>query len=353
MPSLAIIIVSWNVRDLLHRCLQTLIASLDATTISYEVVVVDNASHDDTVAMIRANFPQVHVLEPGENLGFAGGNNLVLRSLYEGVQQHAPAQWAKKSTNLVGAHGNAPLHHQPDFVLLLNPDTVPAQDAIPTLVHYLHTHPDVVAVGPQLRYADGTIQSSRRRFPQKQTFFWESTLLERLWATNPWTARYRCTNHDDEHEQQVDWLVGATLLVRSDAITRGGLLDEGFFMYSEELEWQYRLRGKIIYLPDAVVTHYEGKSSEQVPAARHIHFQRSKMRLARLWYGPHFALGLLLFLLLTYVWELALEGAKYLVGHRRSLRVQRMQTYVEVIRQLASSKGACSPAVTREHAPLL
>ncbi|MCG8346427.1 MAG: glycosyltransferase family 2 protein [Chloroflexales bacterium] len=328
MPTLAIIIVSWNIRDLLQRCLRATEASLADSGIAHAIIVVDNASSDGTPDMLRAEFPRVKLLEPGHNLGFAGGNNLALRTLGFGAQQHACAS----STNGL-----------PQFVLLLNPDTEPAGAALPRLLDYLTAHPKLVAVGPQLRYPDGSIQSSRRRFPARLTFFWESTPLERFWPANPWARRYHCADQSDTQTQAVDWLVGAAILVRGAAIAQAGLLDEQFFMYSEELEWQYRLQqpekgsrcnepSAIVYLPDAVIIHHEGKSSEQVLANRHLNFQRSKLRLAYLWYGPFFALALRLFVLLCYIWELGSEGAKLLLGHRRSLRRRRIGVYAAVLR---------------------
>lgn len=321
MADLAIIIVTWNVRDLLQRCLNAVVASLDAGGLRATILVVDNASSDGTAAMLRAEFPQVQVIAPGHNLGFAGGNNLALRTLFA-VQPDADAA------------------RPAPYVLLLNPDTEPERDALPRLVAYLAAHPDIMVVGPQLRYADGAIQSSRRRFPTRLTYFWESTPLERLWPGNPWARRYHCADLSPAIEQRVDWLVGAALLVRRAAIERAGLLDEGFFMYSEELEWQWRIQRSagaggnpaVAYLPAAVVTHYEGKSSEQDVPQRHVRFQRSKLRLAQLQYGRLFATLLRLFLLLGYGWELGSEAAKLLLGHRRELRRRRIGVYATILR---------------------
>lgn len=319
MPSLAIIIVSWNVRAMLWRCLHAVEASLVTDPLPYapcEIIVVDNASSDGTPAMVRAEFPRVWLMEAGRNLGFAAGNNLALRALLE------------RDARERGTF--------PAAVLLLNPDTEPQANALPRLAHYLAAHPEVVAVGPQLRYADGSIQSSRRRFPTRATFFWESTPLERLWPANPWAHRYHCADQETSQEQRVDWLVGAALLVRGASIARAGLFDERFFIYSEELEWQARLvgaaGGRVVYLPTAVVLHHEGRSSEQVPTERHLHFQRSKVRLAQMWFGSEFAALLRAFLLLGYAWELALESAKYALGHKRNLRRGRIDVYRRVLR---------------------
>jgi GT2 family glycosyltransferase len=314
--TLAIIIVSWNVRNLLRRCIVSLRASLAASAIDGRIIVVDNASADGTAAMLRAEFPDVELIESGANLGFAGGNNLALRQLLAEPQP-------------------------PDFYMLLNPDTEVVGDAPAALVRYLETHPDVAVVGPRLRYADGSDQPSRRRFPTAGVFFWESTPLEQRWPGNPWARRYRIAERSDDEEQDVDWLVGAALMVRREAIVRAGVLDEGFALYSEELEWQRRIRaagggtGRIVFLPEALVIHHEGKSSEQAPARRYINFHRSRLRYARMVYGARLALPLRLFLLAAYSAELAVEALKWLLGHRRTLRAGRLRVYAEVLRGLA------------------
>ncbi|WP_129627942.1 glycosyltransferase family 2 protein [Candidatus Oscillochloris fontis] len=311
MPTLAIVIVSWNVRDLLRRCLQSVADSLALSDLDARIVVVDNASGDGTPEMLRAEFPQVELIESGANLGFAAGNNLALERLGLGVQPRTTA---------------------PAYVLLLNPDTEVVGRALGRLMAEMQAHPDLVVVGPRLRYGDGSLQSSRRHFPTRMTLFWESTPLERLWPHNPWLRHYRCVNQFEARVQRVDWLVGAALLVRGRAIQAAGLFDERFFMYSEELEWQARLQreGRVAYVPDAEIMHYEGKSSEQVLARRHIWFQSSKIRLAQIWFGWRFARLLRLVLRLGYLYELLVEGLKWLLGHRRELRRQRIAVYRQV-----------------------
>jgi N-acetylglucosaminyl-diphospho-decaprenol L-rhamnosyltransferase len=320
-PSLAIIIVSWNVCDLLRRCLRATEASLVGGGVDYEIFVVDNASHDGTPAMLRAEFPEVRLIEPGANLGFAGGNNMALRALLA-----------------------RPVEDAPTYALLLNPDAEPAADALLRLVQALQQRPELAAIGPRLVYGDGTPQPSRRRFPSAATLFWESTPLERRWPGNPWARRYRYADRPDDQEQLVDWLVGAALLVRLAAIRRAGLLDERFFMYSEELEWQFRLQtawgggpgaaSVIGYLPAALVVHHEGQSSEQALAARQLNFSRSRMRLARMWYGWRLAGLLRIYLRTGFAAELAAEALKLMLGHRPSLRRRRIAEYRQVLREL-------------------
>ncbi len=315
---LGIVIVSWNVRDLLRRCLHSIDESLRDSHIAYRVVVVDNASNDGTPAMVREHFPHVLLLANEHNRGFSGGNNDGLRAL--------------------GLLGKERSRRAPRYVMLLNPDTEVVEDALARLLRYLDTHPRSLAVGPQLRYGDGSLQSSRRRFPSIGTLFWESTILEQWWPRNPWARRYRFEAQPATGEQVVDWLVGAALVVRTEAVERVGGLDENFFMYSEELEWQARLtrahgrrKGGIVYLAGAVITHYEGRSSEQNLTGRQIDFNRSKLRYARLRFGGAVAAALRIFLLASFALQAAIEGGKWLLGHKRRLRAARVRQYLRVV----------------------
>jgi GT2 family glycosyltransferase len=316
---LGIVVVSWNVRDLLRRCLQSIDASLADSSIAYRTVVVDNASGDGSAAMVKTAFPEVELVENTTNRGFSGGNNDGFRAL--GLLEEGEGQ-----------------RRFPRYVLILNPDTEVVGDAIPRLVRYLDTHPETIAVGPQLRYGDGALQSSRRRFPSIASLFWESTVLEQWWPNNPWARRYRLEDRPPTGEQAVDWLVGAAVLVRAAAIERAGGFDENFFMYSEELEWQARMvracgrrEGRIVYLAGAVVTHHEGRSSEQNLLRRHVNFNRSKLRYTRMRWGAPVAALLRLFLLLTYLLQAAIEGGKWLLGHKRGLRAARVKQYVRIV----------------------
>jgi hypothetical protein len=124
------------------------------------------------------------------------------------------------------------------------------------------------------------------------------------------------------------------MLARREAIEEVGPLDESFFMYSEELDWCRRFRNagwRVVYLPEAQIVHHVGKSSEQVVAARHVHFQTSKVRYFRKYHSSLAATALRWFLLANYAWQLGLEGAKWLVGHKRPLRVQRVTAYRQVL----------------------
>jgi N-acetylglucosaminyl-diphospho-decaprenol L-rhamnosyltransferase len=302
VTDLSIVIVSWNVRGLLRQCLHSIFAAAERP--SCQVIVVDNASTDGSAEMVEAEFPSVQLIRNSTNRGFPAANN----------------------QGLALARGR--------YVLLLNPDTEVRGAALATLVDYADHHPDVAVVGPRLLHADGSPQRSRYRFPTLATALFESTWLQPI-APRRLLTRYYALDLPDDEPCDVDWARGAALLMRRAATEHVGPLDEGFFMYSEELDWCRRARSagwRVVWLPTAEIVHHEGKSSEQVVAARHIHFQTSKVRYFRKHHGRAAATALRLFLLGNYAWQMALEGAKWLVGHKRALRAQRVAAYAQVLR---------------------
>lgn len=298
---LSIIIVNWNVRDLLRECLRSIDAGRGGLDV--EVIVVDSASVDGSNEMVRAEFPWVRLIPCEENVGFPRGNNI----------------------GLVEARG--------DYLLLLNPDTVVLDDALAVLMTYLTTRLDVGAVGPMLLNPDGSIQSSRRRFPTLATGFFESTWLEGL--VPALLRRYYALDLPDDATADVDWLTGACIMVPRAVYEQIGGLDEGYFMYSEELDWCRRIKEagwRVVYLPRARIIHHVGKSSEQAVTARHINFQRAKLRYFRKYHGRGSAALLRAWLLANYAWQLALETLKGVLGSKRELRRQRARAYYQVLR---------------------
>ena len=302
-------------RELLRGCLnvvnseQSTVNSLQSDTVhgslSTELLVVDNASRDGTVEMVRAEFPSAHVIANSANLGFTRANNQALAI----------------------AQGR--------YLFLLNPDTELKPGALQTLYDFAEAHPRVGILGPQLFYGDGSRQSSRRRFPTLATAFLESTLLQEWFPRNRVLTHYYLRDTRDDAIQPVDWINGAAMFVRRDVYDQIGGLDERFFMYSEELDWCYRAKRagwEIVYLPTAQVIHYEGKASEQVVAARDIYFHSSKVAYFRKYHGALFAEIVRAFLLATFVFQIARESAKWILGHKRALRAQRIEAYWQVLK---------------------
>jgi GT2 family glycosyltransferase len=312
---LSIVVVSWNVRDLLAACLRSIQAgpvdlvppggSSIGDRLHVEVIVVDSGSQDGTAAMLDEQFPWAQIIDTGENVGFTKGNNI----------------------GIAAAQGR--------YVFLLNPDTEIVTDALPRMVVYLDRHPRVGVVGPQLLESDRTtVQSSRRRFPTLVTALFESTWLQPF-APRGVLKRYYVLDEPDDRTFRVDWVTGAALMTRRAVLDQVGGLDENYFMYSEELDWCRRAKEAdwhVVYLPSAQVVHHGGKSSEQAAAQRHIYFQTSKVRYFEKHHDPASALVLRIFLLASYSYQLVLESFKGLLGHKRDMRRERVRAYWQVLR---------------------
>lgn len=300
---LSIIIVSWNVADLLTACLHSIYSNPHPA--QTEVIIIDSASHDDIVERIRTSFPQVELLPQTENVGFTRGNNI----------------------GLARATGK--------FILLLNPDTEIVADALNGMITFLDAHPQIGIVGPHTLNSDGvTHQSTRRRFPTFMTALFESTWLQPF-APRALLDYFYVNDAPNDSRVEVDWVQGSALMTRREVFTRIGGLDEGFVMFSEELDWCKRARNhgwKVMYLGDQRIIHHGGKSTDQVVAKRHIYFQESKLRYFRKHHGGIIAHSLRLFLLASYSIQLALEAAKGVVGHKPVLRHERVRQYWLVLR---------------------
>lgn len=263
--SLAVIVVSYKVRDLLRACLKAAYASLALTPeLDATVWVVDNASGDGSAEMVAAEFPQARLIARSDNLGFAGGNNLALRGL--GFKDASP-----------------------DLVLLLNPDAEPIGDAIGQMARFLVTHPQAGGAGAQLQYPDGHFQHGAFAFPGLLQLWFDlfpprpARLLDsRL------NGRYARALYDSAAPFPIDFALGAALMVRRAAVAAAGLLDEGYFMYAEEVDWCWRMQraGWPCYcVPTARVIHHGGASTRQFRSQSVLNLWRSRRKLYARFYG--------------------------------------------------------------------
>ncbi len=241
---LSIIIISWNTRELLAECLESVYATMPDRT--FEILVVDNASRDGSAQMVRERFPQVRLIENRENVGFARANNQALRE----------------------SHG--------EYLLLLNSDTVVRPGAFETMLQFMNRYSSVGACGPRLVSPDGSVQVSCGQLP---TF---SRLLSDL------TGLSSINGHDEvlvgDKPRRVGWVQGACLLIRREAIGDVGLLDEDYFMYSEEMDWCYRasvVGWGLCYVPAARVIHYGGQSAARAPVQKRTQLYSSKLLYVR------------------------------------------------------------------------
>jgi N-acetylglucosaminyl-diphospho-decaprenol L-rhamnosyltransferase len=235
----SVVIVNYKVRDLLRDCLRSL--EHDLGVLQGEVWVVDNASCDGSVEMVRAEFPWVRLIPNEDNLGYGAANN------------QAIAQTTGR------------------YILVLNPDTKLPPNAIADTIAEMDAHPDIGALGPKLVLADGTLdRACRRSFPSPEVAFYRLFGLAKLFPNHPRFARYNLLNVDVDTPIDVDSVVGAFMLVRREVVERVGMFDEAFRMYGEDLDWAFRIKEagwRVRYHPAVVVLHYKGQSSRQRPVS--------------------------------------------------------------------------------------
>jgi N-acetylglucosaminyl-diphospho-decaprenol L-rhamnosyltransferase len=260
-PLIGVAIVSYNTRDLLRGCLE----SLRGCRLPLRTVVVDHASPDGSAAMVASEFPGVELLARADNPGFAGGTNLALRRL--GFCEE-PAGGPRA-----------------DLALLLNPDTIVHPGALEALAGFLEAHPRVGMAGPRLLNPDGTTQPAAFRFPTLSMTLLDlfppgEALPGRLYGSW-WHGRY--PQDGGEAPFPIDHPLGACMLVRREALEQAGPMDEGYFMYSEEVEWCWRIRraGWAIWqAPAARVTHVGGAATGQFRRPMQLALWRSRARFA-------------------------------------------------------------------------
>jgi N-acetylglucosaminyl-diphospho-decaprenol L-rhamnosyltransferase len=272
---LAVIVVTWNVRDLALQTLQSLYADLETSGLRARAVVVDSASSDDTVSAIRRAYPQVEVVASQENLGFAAGNNAALRLLGFGK--------AHTTTDDL-----------PRVVYLLNPDTITKPGATHMLYDTLLNHEGVGAVGANLTYGDGSFQHGAFTFPGLRQIYAEFFPLPGRFVEGRFNGRYSRALYSGTQPFEVDFTLGATMMLRREVIQQTGMFDEGFFMYCEEVDWAWRIQRagwRILCVPGAHVVHLGGQSTGQASARSVRNLWESRLRL----YKKHYPRWKLLF----------------------------------------------------------
>jgi GT2 family glycosyltransferase len=274
LTDLSVSIVNTNSRELLLACLDSLRAT------AAETVVLDNASEDGSVAAVRERFPDVRVIAQERRAGFAANHNTVIRATSR------------------------------RYVYVLNEDTTADDWAFDSIVAYLDAHPHVAALGPRLVYPDGRLQDSAWRFP--------TPLVSALGLLSVGKLGVKQSHGSEPHA--VDWVMGAALVLRRDALEQVGLFDEGFFLYSEEVDLQFRLRRAgwdVHYFPQATVVHHESQFSAEIPERRIHEMWRSRHRY---WQKHHSAAGARVAALATGA-QYGLRAAAAPLAHRSSRRM--------------------------------
>jgi GT2 family glycosyltransferase len=250
MADVSVVVVTYNALPWLERCLESVRL--------YETIVVDNGSTDGTVALVRDRFPQARVIEQ-ENRGLGAGWN----------------------TGMGAASGT--------YSLLLNADAWVLEDAVDRLAQFADDHPDAALVGPRLRNPDGTLQRSVRGFPTLWRLATEYFFLRKLAPRSRALNAFYAGGFEHDAVREAEFVMGACMLVRRAAVEQVGMLDEDFFMFSEETDWCFRFRQagwKVFFFPGAEVTHVGGASWKRDHDPMYREQLRGHLRFFAKHYGP-------------------------------------------------------------------
>jgi GT2 family glycosyltransferase len=294
---ISIIIVNWNTKALLQKCLDSVYSTMN--DLAFEIIVIDNASTDDSIALLEERYPQIIKICNQINRGFGGANNQGF-SVMKGK-----------------------------YALLLNTDAVLTSNAVNKLWSFSETHPQAAIVCGQLLNADGSKQNSVAAFPSLLTLAVNNSLLEYLFPKSFPSKRY-------EHKEplEVDSAIGACMLIRRQALDKVCLFDERYFFFFEETDLAYALRRagwKIYQVPDAFIYHLQGQSIGHNIGSR-IEFYRSRDQFLRKWHSPFFyysASGLVLLRLLV-DWLVNFAAVIFSLGLVKNLR-QKLAIYSQLI----------------------
>ncbi len=289
MPELelSVTICSWNTVALLEECLRSLEAVRGEAR--FEVIVVDNGSKDPSAKMVRDNFPWVRLFALTENLGFTGGQNLALR---ERAAPHA---------------------------FLVNSDAAVHPGAIRSMLDFAVDHPSAGILGPKILNPDGSLQMSCRRFPNPVAALFRNTVVGKLFPNNRFTREYLMADWSHDAPRDVDWVSGAAMFVTRDVIERVGAMDPRFFMYCEDVDWCWRASRSgfdVTYVPQAVVTHAIGRSTDQAANRMILRFHRSMLYFYRKNMLPEKALVLRPLLYLGAAGALAVRAGLFIVKNK-------------------------------------
>lgn len=231
---LTIAVNGYRSPEILRLCLQSIFKEMGRTTLSYEVLVADSATEEDTEMLLREEFPTVRFFAFRENVGF---KTLVNISLEKALGE---------------------------YVFLINSDIILSPDAVPEMLSYLKAHPEVGLLGPRQFNFNGSLQPSCFRFYRPETILYRRTWLGKLPFAKKHLAWFTLSDKDLSHPIAVDWVIGSALLVSREKARQVGAMDNRFFMYMEDVDWCRRFweQGfKVVHFPRAFVYHYHGKGS--------------------------------------------------------------------------------------------
>jgi len=252
MIDVSIVIVAWNVKDILYDCLRSVYE--ETRGIDFEVIYIDNASTDGSVEMVTQKFPQVKIILNNENKGFIIASN-------QGIER---------------AEGR--------YVLLLNSDTIILDNAIAKTVKFADEHPDGAVFGCKVLNPDRTLQRSCHMFHSVLNLFLSATYLYKIFPKSKFFGRELMTWWDYNTVREVEVIVGCYSLVRKEAIEEVGLMDDIYFFYGDDVDWCYRFKQsgwKVFFTPDPQIIHYGGQNTKQMEEVFYLQLQAAKLIFMR------------------------------------------------------------------------
>ena len=288
MIDLAVVIVTWNNADVIEDALQSLLDDLRDSGLRSQVWVVDSASRDATVAVLRRRFAEVKLIACEENIGFGAGNNLALQAL--------------------GFNSDADASELPAAVYLLNPDTVTHPGASRRLFDALMAQAEVGVAGARLTYGDGSFQHSAFRFPDLRQIWTEFFPTPGRLIEGPFNGRYPRARYAAACPFEVDFTLGATMMLKREVIQRTRGFNTDYFLYCEEIDWAWRIKRagwRIVCVPGARVTHLGGGSTSQARPRSQIDLWKSRLLLYDTYYPR---------------WKRAAARQLMILGMKRKLR---------------------------------
>ena len=303
----SVIIVNWNTAQVTCDCLRSVYEQTRG--VSYEVIVVDNASSDDSVEVIKRDYPQVILIENNENRGFAAANN----------------------QGMVIAKGR--------YVLLLNSDTIILDNAIAKTLEFAKNLPDAAVVGCKVLNPDRTLQPTCFMFPSVLNMLLSTTYLYKIFPNSKFFGRERMSWWDRSDVREVEVVTGCFMLVRREAMKQVGMMDERFFMYGEETDWCYRLKQEgwnVMFTPDAQIIHLGGASSNQIKPAMKMQLSASLLQFVKKQKGSLFYMFACILTSLFFAIRIPYWLVKSLSSYDRENCLQVTKTYLK-----ASLKSLC------------
>jgi GT2 family glycosyltransferase len=311
MSQISVIIVSWNAREYLRGCLESIRKT--GSSVVHEVIVVDNASTDGSAEMAEKEFAEVILIRSKENLGFARANNLGI----------------KRATGSILA--------------LINSDVVVHPNCFQELAAFLEREPKVGLAGPKVFGRDGGLQASCGRLPTVWNITCEFLLLNKLFRGSPLFAGFQMKIDDSNRCTEVEVLSGCFWVARAEAVAKVGGLDEGFFFYAEDIDWCKRFRDggwKLMFVPQAQATHFGGGSSSNAPLRYCVEILRANLIY---WKKHHGNLGRFTYWLLAMIQHsirLVIRGTARLAGVAKSDETKhKVKEHIVCLRWLLTGKG--------------